>query len=92
VKLSPKQQAHALAMIDEGKSQSESGPAVQSTHSTICRLVSERRALQRAVSAKENAFFNSAAFHKASSIIYRFQEKLEASSVHVGLCVTFQII
>ena len=54
--------------------------------------MSERRALQRAVSAKENAFFNSAAFHKASSIIYRFQEKLEASAVHVGLCMTFQII
>jgi DNA invertase Pin-like site-specific DNA recombinase len=47
--LTPKQQAHALQMIDEGKSQSETAELFGVHRSTICRLVSERRVLQRAV-------------------------------------------
>ena len=44
--LTPKQQAHALAMIDEGKSQSEVADVFRVHRSTICRLVSERRVLE----------------------------------------------
>jgi DNA invertase Pin-like site-specific DNA recombinase len=43
--LTPKQQAHALSMIDEGKSQSEIAELFKVHRSTICRLVSERRVL-----------------------------------------------
>src|ERR1700747_3339371 len=43
--LSPKQQAHALAMVDEGKSQSEVAELFKVHRSTICRLVQERRIL-----------------------------------------------
>ena len=43
--LTLKQQAHALAMIDEGKSQSEAAEVFGVHRSTICRLVSERRVL-----------------------------------------------
>ena len=43
--LTPEQQAHALAMIDEGKSQSEIAELFGVHRSTICRLVSERRVL-----------------------------------------------
>jgi DNA invertase Pin-like site-specific DNA recombinase len=46
--LTPKQQAHALAMIDEGKSQSEVAEVFRVHRSTICRLVAERRVLERA--------------------------------------------
>ena len=45
--LTPKQQAHALAMIDEGKSQSEVAEVFRVHRSTICRLVAERRVLER---------------------------------------------
>jgi hypothetical protein len=48
--LTPKQQAHALAMIDERKSQSEVAEVFRVHRSTICRLVAERRVLERAVS------------------------------------------
>ena len=44
--LTPKQQAHALALIDEGKSQSEVAEVFGVHRSTICRLVSERRVLE----------------------------------------------
>jgi DNA invertase Pin-like site-specific DNA recombinase len=44
--LSLKQQQHALAMIDEGKSQSEVAEIFGVHRSTVCRLVSERRVLQ----------------------------------------------
>ena len=44
--LTPKQQAHALAMIDEGKSQTEVAELFKVHRSTICRLVAERRAVQ----------------------------------------------
>ena len=44
--LTPKQQAHALEMIDAGKSQSEVAALFKVHRSTICRLVSERRVLQ----------------------------------------------
>ena len=44
--LSLKQQQHALAMIDEGKSQSEVAEIFGVHRSTICRLVSERRLLE----------------------------------------------
>ena len=47
--LTPKQQAHALQMIDEDKSQSEIAELFGVHRSTICRLVSERRVLQRPV-------------------------------------------
>jgi DNA invertase Pin-like site-specific DNA recombinase len=47
--LTPKQQAHALAMIDEGKSQSEVAELFKVHRSTICRLVSERRVLEKGV-------------------------------------------
>ena len=43
--LSPKQQTHALSMVDEGKSQSEVAELFGVHRSTICRLVSERRVL-----------------------------------------------
>jgi DNA invertase Pin-like site-specific DNA recombinase len=43
--LTPKQQAHALSMIDEGKSQSEVVELFRVHRSTICRLVNERRVL-----------------------------------------------
>jgi hypothetical protein len=46
--LTPKQQAHALAMIDERKSQSEVAEVFRVHRSTICRLVAERRVLERA--------------------------------------------
>jgi DNA invertase Pin-like site-specific DNA recombinase len=46
--LTPKQQAHALAMIDEGKSQSEVAEVFRVHRSTICRLVAERRVPERA--------------------------------------------
>ena len=46
--LTPKQQAHALPMIDEGKSQSEVAEVFRVHLSTICRLVAERRVLARA--------------------------------------------
>lgn len=46
--LSPKQAAHALSMIDEGKSQSEIAELFKVHRSTICRLVSERRVLGKA--------------------------------------------
>jgi DNA invertase Pin-like site-specific DNA recombinase len=45
-KLTPKQQAHALAMIDEGKSQSEVAQIFDVHRSTICRLVNERQVLR----------------------------------------------
>jgi DNA invertase Pin-like site-specific DNA recombinase len=44
--LTPKQQATALKMIDEGKSQSEVAEIFKVHRSTICRLVSERRVLE----------------------------------------------
>jgi DNA invertase Pin-like site-specific DNA recombinase len=44
--LTPKQQAHVLAMIDEGRSQTEVAELFKVHRSTICRLVSERRVLQ----------------------------------------------
>jgi DNA invertase Pin-like site-specific DNA recombinase len=44
--LDPKQQAHALTMIDEGKSQSEVAEVFGVHRSTICRLVAERRVLE----------------------------------------------
>ena len=44
--LTPKQQAHALTMIDEGKSQSEVAELFGVHRSTICRLLSERRVLK----------------------------------------------
>ena len=47
--LTPIQQAHALQMIDDGKSQSEVAELFKVHRSTICRLVGERRVLQRAV-------------------------------------------
>jgi DNA invertase Pin-like site-specific DNA recombinase len=47
--LTAKQQAHALAMIDEGRSQSEVAELFKVHRSTICRLVSERRVLQKAL-------------------------------------------
>jgi DNA invertase Pin-like site-specific DNA recombinase len=43
--LTPKQQAHALAMIDEGRSQTEVAELFKVHRSTICRLVAERRVL-----------------------------------------------
>jgi DNA invertase Pin-like site-specific DNA recombinase len=43
--LTSKQQQHALAMIDEGKSQSEVAELFGVHRSTICRLVAERRVL-----------------------------------------------
>jgi hypothetical protein len=46
--LTPKQQAHALAMIDERKSQSEVAEVFRVHRNTICRLVAERRVLERA--------------------------------------------
>jgi DNA invertase Pin-like site-specific DNA recombinase len=46
--LRPKQQAHALAMIDGGKSQSEVGEVFRVHRSMICRLVAERRVMERA--------------------------------------------
>ena len=45
--LTPKQQAHALAMVGEGKSQSEVAEVFRVHRSTICRLLSERRVLER---------------------------------------------
>jgi DNA invertase Pin-like site-specific DNA recombinase len=45
--LTPKQQAHALAMIDEGKSQSEIAEVFRVHRSTICRLVAEKRVLAK---------------------------------------------
>jgi DNA invertase Pin-like site-specific DNA recombinase len=47
--LTPIQQAHALQMIDDGRSQSEVAVLFKVHRSTICRLVSERRVLQGAV-------------------------------------------
>jgi DNA invertase Pin-like site-specific DNA recombinase len=44
--LTSKQQAHALAMIDAGKSQSEVAEVFRVHRSTICRLVNERRVLE----------------------------------------------
>ena len=44
--LTLKQQQHALAMIDEGKSQSEIAELFKVHRSTICRLVAERRVLE----------------------------------------------
>jgi DNA invertase Pin-like site-specific DNA recombinase len=44
--LTLKQQQHALAMIDEGKSQSEVAQLFNVHRSTICRLASERRVLK----------------------------------------------
>jgi DNA invertase Pin-like site-specific DNA recombinase len=44
--VTPKQRAHALAMIDEGRSQSEVAELFKVHRSTICRLVSERRVLE----------------------------------------------
>jgi DNA invertase Pin-like site-specific DNA recombinase len=46
--LTPKQQTHTLAMIDEGKSQSEVAEVFRVHRSTICRLVAERRVLEKA--------------------------------------------
>src|SRR6516164_7262303 len=46
-KLSPKQAAHALELIDAGKSQTEVAEVFGVSPATICRLVSERRVLQR---------------------------------------------
>jgi DNA invertase Pin-like site-specific DNA recombinase len=46
--LTPKQQAHALAMIDEGKSQSEVAEVFRVHRCTICRLVAERGVMERA--------------------------------------------
>ena len=46
--LTPKQQAHALAIIDEGKSQSEVAEVLRVYRSTICQLVAERRVVERA--------------------------------------------
>src|SRR5215468_1619732 len=46
--LTPKQQAHALAMVDEGKSQSEVAEVFRVHRSKICRLVAERRVLESA--------------------------------------------
>ena len=46
--LTPKRQAQALAMIDEGKSQTEVAELFKVHRSTICRLVAERRVLERA--------------------------------------------
>jgi DNA invertase Pin-like site-specific DNA recombinase len=47
-KLSPKQAAHALELIDAGKSQTEVAEVFRVSPATICRLVAERRVLQRA--------------------------------------------
>ena len=44
--LTLKQQQHALAMVDEGKSQSEVAELFGVHRSMICRLVSERRAIR----------------------------------------------
>ena len=44
--LTPKQQATALQMIDEGKSQSEIAEVFRVHRSTICRLAGERRVLE----------------------------------------------
>lgn len=44
--LTPKQQAQALKMVDEGMSQSEVAEVFAVHRSTICRLVSERRVLE----------------------------------------------
>jgi DNA invertase Pin-like site-specific DNA recombinase len=44
--LTPKQQALALKMVDEGKSQSEVAELFRVHRSTICRVVSERRVLK----------------------------------------------
>jgi DNA invertase Pin-like site-specific DNA recombinase len=43
--LTPKQQQHALSMIDEGKSQSEVAELFGVHRATICRLVAEKRVL-----------------------------------------------
>jgi Resolvase, N terminal domain/Homeodomain-like domain len=43
--LTLKQQQHALAMVDDGKSQSEVAELFGMHRSTICRLVAERRVL-----------------------------------------------
>jgi DNA invertase Pin-like site-specific DNA recombinase len=43
--LSVRQQAHALEMIDAGKSQSEVAQLFKVNRSTICRLVQEKRLL-----------------------------------------------
>jgi DNA invertase Pin-like site-specific DNA recombinase len=43
--LTPKQQAHALELVDSGKSQSEVAEVFGVHRSTICRLVAERRVL-----------------------------------------------
>jgi DNA invertase Pin-like site-specific DNA recombinase len=45
--LTSKQQALALKMVDEGKSQSEAAELFRVHRSTICRLVGERRVLER---------------------------------------------
>ena len=45
--LTPKQQREALKMVDEGKSQSEVAELFGVHRSTVCRLVSERRVLER---------------------------------------------
>ena len=44
--LTPRQQAMALQMIDEGKSQSEIAEVFRVHRSTICRLAGERRVLE----------------------------------------------
>jgi DNA invertase Pin-like site-specific DNA recombinase len=44
--LTLKQQQHAFAMVDEGRSQSEVAQLFSVHRSTICRLVSERRVLE----------------------------------------------
>jgi DNA invertase Pin-like site-specific DNA recombinase len=48
-KLSAKQAAHALELIDAGKSQTEVAEVFGVSPATICRLVSERRVLQQTV-------------------------------------------
>jgi DNA invertase Pin-like site-specific DNA recombinase len=45
--LTSKQQALALKMVDEGKSQSEAAELFRVYRSTICRLIAERRVLER---------------------------------------------
>jgi DNA invertase Pin-like site-specific DNA recombinase len=47
--LTPKQQAHAIAMIDEGRSQSEVDEMCKEHSSKICRLVTDQRVFKREV-------------------------------------------
>jgi DNA invertase Pin-like site-specific DNA recombinase len=45
-KLTPKQAAHALELLDAGKSQTEVAEVFNVSPATICRLAAEKRVLQ----------------------------------------------